>query len=88
MGQPVWLQEVFNSYAVDSKAQQLFTRLAVSQPDEDGYSLHEGLIRHKGKIWIGANAGLQTKIIQAFHATPIGGHSGIQATYQRVQRLF
>ena len=31
---------------------------------------------------------MQTKIIQAFHATPVGGHSGIQATFQRVKKLF
>lgn len=26
-------------------------------------------------------------MLQAFHSSPIGGHSGIQATYQRVKKL-
>lgn len=34
------------------------------------------VIRKDGKIWVGANAGLHTKLIQAFHSTPVGGHSG------------
>lgn len=40
------------------------------------------------KVWIGANARLQTKIITTFQSTPIGGHSGIMATYHRLKKLF
>jgi hypothetical protein len=50
--------------------------------------LTNGLIKHDDKIWVGANTGLQTKLIEAFHSTPIGGHSGVQATYHRVHKLF
>jgi hypothetical protein len=52
------------------------------------YSLHNGLIRHKGRIWLGNNATLQTDILHALHTSPIGGHSGFHATYHRVKRLF
>ena len=31
---------------------------------------------------------MQTKIIAAFHSSAIGGHSGVQATYHRIKRLF
>jgi len=37
---------------------------------------------------VAQNSALQTKIIHSFHATAIGGHSGVQATYHRVHRLF
>lgn len=86
--QPVWLQEVFNSYAIDVFAQKLLQELAVSRSNTKGYTLSDGLIRLDGKIWIGANTGHQTKIIHAFHSTTIGGHSGIQVTYHRVKKLF
>lgn len=79
--QPVWLQEVLNSYATDETAQQLLSQLAVHSPDTTGYAFQQGLIRHHGKIWIGHNSALQTKLINAFHASPIGGHSGVNATY-------
>lgn len=85
---PFWLQEVLNSYLVDPTAQTLLTELAVQSPNTQGFSLHDGLIRHHGRVWIGANIGLQTKLITAFHSSPVGGHSGTTATYQRMKKLF
>lgn len=49
--------------------------------------LSEGLVKKDGKIWVGDNVGLQTKLIQAFHSTVIGGHSRVHATYQRLKNL-
>ena len=85
---PVWLQEVLNSYEVDPDAQTLLQKLAISAADTSEYSLEKGVIKHQGRIWIGANQALRTKLISAFHASAVGGHSGIQATYQRVRKLF
>jgi hypothetical protein len=86
--QPQWVQEVINSYVVDPAAQQLLTELAVVNPNAKGFSLSNGLIKKEGRIWVGANSGLQTKLITTFHSSPVGGHSGIQATYQRLKKLF
>jgi hypothetical protein len=86
--QPMWLQEVANSYETDDVAQNLLTRLAVHSPNEEGYSLHQGLIRFHNRLWIGANTALQTKLISALHQSVVGGHSGITVTYQRVKKLF
>jgi hypothetical protein len=46
--------------------------LAIVNPNAQGYSLEEGLIRYKKKVWIGTNSALQTKIIQTFHASTLG----------------
>lgn len=86
--QPVWIQEVVNSYFVDPHAQQLLLELAVSDTNDQGFSLKNGLIYKDSKVWIGANIGLQTKLITAFHASALGGHSGTQATYHRLKNLF
>ena len=86
--QPQWLQEVINSYATDAEAQELLTHLAMASPNETGHSLHQGVIRKHGKLWIGANIALQTKIISALHASAVGGHSGVTATHQRVKKMF
>jgi hypothetical protein len=86
--QPAWFEEVTNSYATDAKAQEMLARLAVQSPDEDGYTLHHGLIRYRGRLWIGANTALQTKLISAFHQSAVGGHSGVTTTYHRVKKLF
>lgn len=86
--QPLWLQEVGNSYVTDLQAQQLLAQLAIQSPNEQGYALDKGIIIFQGKIWVGYNSALQTKIITDLHSTTIGGHSGSQATYQRVKGLF
>lgn len=86
--QPPWIKEIVNSYAVDMQAQKLLQELAVISPNDQGYELVGGLIKHKGRVWIGENSALQTKIIAAFHCSAIGGHSGVQATFQRIHKLF
>ncbi|WVZ90652.1 hypothetical protein U9M48_036935 [Paspalum notatum var. saurae] len=82
--QPQWLQEVANSYMTDSHAQHLLARLALSSPDSAGYSLQNGLIYQHGRLWIGNNAALCTKIIAALHSSAIG----TQVTYHRVKQHF
>jgi len=86
--QPIWVQELLNSYTTDPRAQQLLAQLAIKSPDEHGYSLDKGVIKFQNKLWVAQNSALQTKIITAFHASALGGHSGVQATYHRIHRLF
>ena len=74
--QPQWLQAVVNSYVTDARAQDLLAQLAVHSPNAQGYSLDQGLIRYHGRIWVGTNSAVQTQIINALHASAIGGHSG------------
>jgi hypothetical protein len=86
--QPTCLQEVINSYITDSDAQRRLTELAITSPNENGYELHNGIIPFRGRVWLGSNLALETKIITCFHSSAVGGHSGVQATYQRIKRLF
>ena len=74
--QPQWIQEVTNSYVTDKEAQALLARLALVSPDDHGFSLDNGVIRKHGKIWVGHNSAVQTRIIAAMHSSPVGGHSG------------
>jgi hypothetical protein len=55
--------------------------LTVQSPNEKGYALHQGLITYKGRLFIGDNLALQTKLISSLHDIAIGGHSGIHASY-------
>jgi hypothetical protein len=86
--QPAWLQEVLNSYATDTDAHRRLIELAITSPNEQGYALVQGVILLRGRVWIGSNSALQTKLITAFHSSAVGGHSGAHATYQRLKKLF
>lgn len=79
---------MLNSYITNPDAQALLQQLTVHSPNEDGYSLHNGIIRLGNQIWIGNNSALRTKLIAACHASAMGGHSGTPATYQRMKRMF
>jgi hypothetical protein len=85
---PIWIQVVVNSYHTDVDAVKLLQELVVSSPNVGGYSLLDGVIRYKTKIWVGNNTALQTKLIAAFHASVMGGHSAIQTTHHRLKKLF
>ena len=57
-------------------------------PNAQGFTLHDGVIRFNGRIWVGNNSAVQTKIISALHSSAVGGHSGQLATYHRINKLF
>ena len=50
--------------------------------------LQNGVIRQRGRLWIGANFALQTKLIAAPHHNALGGHSDATTTYHWVPKLF
>lgn len=83
--QPVWLQEIQDSYSTSDKAQSLLSGLTV-QSNQDQFQLIQG--RQKGRIWLGHSMELQNKVTKALHDSPIGGHSGYLVTYNRIKKLF
>lgn len=85
---PQWVQEVIHSYDLDNEATNLRAELAICPDPVKGLHLANGLIKKEGQVWVGANAGLRTKLIHAMHSSAVGGHSGIHATYQRIKRSF
>lgn len=80
---PTWLQRVQEGYAEDELAKELLTELAASGDNGKGYTLKQGIIRYKGRVWIGNNVVAHRDILIALHDSGIGGHSGISATYAK-----
>lgn len=85
--QPKWLHEVIQGYEHDETAGKLLSSLAIGQL-HDNFTLQDGVIRYKGRIWLGNNSQLQTKVLLALHASPLGGHSGFPVTYRKVKNHF
>jgi hypothetical protein len=78
---PAWLEKLQKGYEQDSEAKQLLTELSISSPNDKGFSLHDDILKFKGRVWMGNNVLAQNHILQALHSSGIGGHSGVQATY-------
>jgi transposase InsO family protein len=85
---PAWLETIQSSYHQDPEAQNRLMRLSAGDTSEADYVLKGGLIRYKGRIWIGKDAVTQQQLVRSLHDSAVGGHSGFHATYHRVKRLF
>jgi hypothetical protein len=82
------MDRVTSAYAQDPTAQDLLTKLVVSPSSVPNFSLVNGVIRYKQRVWLGSNKPLQLDVINALHDSPIGGHSGVPAMYYKVKQLF
>jgi hypothetical protein len=47
-----------------------------------------GLIKYKGRLYIASSTDLKTNLIQSFHSSALGGHSGDRVTYKKIKALF
>jgi hypothetical protein len=86
--QPAWLALVAANYVDDDQAHRFLQQLALNPHSSDTFTLNQGILRYKGRIWVGGDSSLQTCIISAFHDSPLGGHSGFPVTYRRLVSLF
>jgi hypothetical protein len=85
---PKWMEVVIEWYTKDAKTKQLYAELSITKTNDQGYSLVDGIIRHKGKIWLGTHVEAQRAVLTALHNSGLGGHSGPLVTYQKVNQLF
>jgi hypothetical protein len=81
---PTWLSELKQSYADDPSTKQLLGTLVQGQVKH--YSLQNGLILFKNRIYLGPQCNLKQKVLSLIHDSPLGGHSGYLKTLQRAKR--
>lgn len=86
--QPMWITEVIGSYEGDSWAQEAIAECTVRPLDVSFFHYESGLLKFKGRVYVGSTSDLRSKILTYIHQSNMGGHSGIQGTYQRVQLTF
>lgn len=85
---PVWLDEVVSGYQKDDVAQEILQKFSGVDDLSSDFIVKDGVIRYKGRVWIGHNKQAQDQILRSTHSSPTGGHSGMHATYDRLKKLF
>jgi Integrase zinc binding domain len=85
---PSWLQKLQVSYKNDTWAQEILQGKEDQENTKRKISLINGVIRVKGRIYVGNTEDWRAKVVLALHNSSVGGHSGIQGTYHRVHKLF
>ena len=85
---PRWLEIIVEGYTKDDQTKQLFTELSITGSNDKGFTLSDGLIKYKNRIWLGNHTEAHRVVLLALHSSGLGGHSGITTTYHKVRALF
>lgn len=82
---PSWLDDITHGYQSDSQACDLLQKYSGASDPSTPYTVRDGVIRYKGRVWLGSNTTAQDMILKSMHSSPSGGHSGIHVTYDRLK---
>jgi len=85
---PTWISDLKDSYLLDPYTAALLLTLQQGKPAPKGYSLQQGLILRKGRLWIVKGSPFQQLLLDFIHANPAAGHSGYHKTIQRAKANF
>jgi hypothetical protein len=85
---PTWLSDIAAGYTSDPFSQQLLQDSSLDPESRPPYTLVNGVLYSGSRIWVGDNKMLQHCIMDALHASAVGGHSGFPVTYARIKQLF
>ncbi|KAJ9553062.1 hypothetical protein OSB04_017107 [Centaurea solstitialis] len=83
-----WLDEVRNFYMSDPEGIRFLSDLAKAPHLQPSYRIHNGLLYHFGRIVIPDITDLRRCLTFEFHASPVGGHSGLHPTLRRLGASF
>ena len=86
--QPKWLEELKKIYLQDPQLQELFNNYHQGILDQMQYQIRNNLLFYKGRLHLGSLVPFQQGILQQFHCSPLGGHTGVYKTYARLKREF
>lgn len=64
---PTWVQKFKEGYEDDDQAKQLISELAIAPDSHPDYKLQNGVLRFKGRVWVGNNSTAQNHILIALH---------------------
>ncbi|KAE8728969.1 hypothetical protein F3Y22_tig00004035pilonHSYRG00004 [Hibiscus syriacus] len=85
---PAWVQEIKATYIDDDLAKTVITNLSIRTIGPQQWSYIQGVLRFQRKVYVGTGGTLRQELLRTFHDSPLGGHSGGQATYQRIKSYF
>ena len=67
-----WLAQLKSSYATDSHVMSILEAFQTGKEGPKGFSMHNGLLLYKGKMYMGSCEALKIAILQQVHDGPWG----------------
>ncbi|KAE8719549.1 hypothetical protein F3Y22_tig00109945pilonHSYRG00058 [Hibiscus syriacus] len=85
---PNWVSDIEGGYKNDPLATEWIFTLSITPNVDAKWKYSRGILRCCNGVYIGETGSFRLHILQTLHDSPQGGHSGTQATYQRVKSYF
>lgn len=85
---PQWKEDDRHSWHQDPEFIDILAALAVDPKAAPDFSLQEGDLRFKGCLVVGQMGDIRQQIMSNLHNGTEGGHSGRQATINRISSIF
>ena len=83
---PLWLQmqQVQQEVREDEQLKRVINDIESDPNTHPGFSMQRGVLLYKNKLVLSSKSACLPMVLQEFHSTPAGGHSGFVRTYRRV----
>ncbi|GKD96850.1 retrovirus-related pol polyprotein from transposon 17.6 [Tanacetum coccineum] len=81
-----WKDKIKRSMVTDGKLQALIDVIKEQPNRVKKYYLEDDMLLRKGRLVVGDDKDLRKELIEFFHPSGLGGHSGVHATTQRLAR--
>ena len=83
---PTWLIELKQGYEENESTKELLQALLTGQNQDQNFSIQNGLILFKNRIYLNLQCSLKHKLLSLTRDSPLGGHFGYLKTLQRAMR--
>lgn len=83
---PIWIDwaELATAISTDPELSSIVQALRHDPGSRPPFQLLQGCLYYKGRIVLPATSSWIPRLLEEFHCTPVGGHSGAYRTYRRL----
>lgn len=81
------ITDIQGSWQNDVQLQGIIQDLTTGQHSHKNYTWQHGSLKRKGKLVAGNDSQLRSRLIELWHSSTQGGHSGIEVTYRRLKSV-
>jgi hypothetical protein len=85
---PAWISDLKSSYLADPATTTILHSLQQGTTCPRSFSLQQGLIIRKGRLWLVKDSPFQHKVLEFIHSNLSAGHSGYHNTVHRAKANF
>lgn len=86
ISRPFWqdISSIDEEVMADPVLVKIIKELEGNPDSHPQYTLENGRLHYRGRLVLAANSTWIPRLMQEFHSSPTGGHSGVYRTYRRV----